>query len=91
MSRIPSTLLVREHIALRAAGVKSFSVRQHMIQRMVWLAFLRANSFEAWVEARRRISVTELLQMESERGAREPQSSGKCAFWRALNKSRGAP
>ena len=90
MSQIPSTLLLSKHIALKAAGVRSFSERHHLIQRMCWLAFLRANSFEAWVDARRRISVSELLQMESERGTPERLSNGKCAFWGALNKAKGA-
>lgn len=87
MSRIPSTLLVREHIALRAAGVTSFSLRQ----RMIVLAYFRAHNFGAWVAARGRVSVSQLLQIESERGTQERQSNGKCAFWGALDNTKGAP
>lgn len=85
MLKIPSTRLVREHLALRAGGVTSFYVRQQMIV----LAHLRAHNFEAWIKARGKISISQLLQIESERGMPERSSNGKCAFWGALNKSKG--
>jgi hypothetical protein len=86
LSQIPSTILVREHLALRALGVRSFDERQHIIL----LAYMRAHDFEAWVKARADLSVGELMRIEGERGTQERQSNGKCAFWRALDKSKGA-
>lgn len=86
MSKIDSSRLVREHLALKREGVASFAVRQ----RIISLAHLRAHDFEAWLEARARVSVGELVEMPGERGMDERSSNGKRAFWGALNNGKGA-
>ena len=62
MTTIPSSRLVRELIALRAAGVTSFQVRQ----RMIMLAHLRKNNFAAWVEYRGSLTVFDVIEVGGE-------------------------
>jgi len=76
--QIPVARMVREHLALKQAGVNSFEVRARMIR----LAHLRGVDFEAWVKARGELSVFEALEADGE-SERERLTRGNGAFRRA--------
>ncbi len=59
---IPFRLLLQKHRSLKLAGVTDLAVRN----RIIALAWLRATDFAAWVKARARLSIVEVVEADGE-------------------------